>query len=529
MRKKHKMLILLICISSCMLFGCEQMERDGKREKEVRQKQEEQIEKERTENVQSATENSLVWVVDNANLAGRLEEPLNKLLKEKGVSYTVSIEGGAAEDYERQEHYVEMLKEMKNTGKNADVIYMPMSYVEGNDYVSAVREGLLSPLDLEEKENYLTEILGEFALESVKVDGIPYGLRGLPKYHNFGLGFSKYYIEKQAISMDALSGNLLENQDLYRKIAEDEELETPLVYWTLTEERLGYEFLYPSCVAGFSYDQGGEIVNVFEQKDVKEYLEALKGFRDEGLISFVNIDGFDVVSIENSYFSICSYGINWEPYSYQVCDFLDKDGNQIVTDVLFVPGEANEGSLGIIPRGQITGIASWSERPDLAYEFLELLYTDADVANLVKFGVEGEDYVLENGRVTKQLSSELYPAAYEGYINDMLTYPMEQEPDEKEKGWEMYFQKKGIHPLTGFQFDPEPVQKEIENTNRLIKSSLVMMDSYTPEFRKLMSVNVENVEEALTDLNQKLEEAGISKIIEEANRQVREWKVAKEE
>ncbi|MEY8426515.1 hypothetical protein AALA00_02095 [Lachnospiraceae bacterium 46-15] len=82
--------------------------------------------------------------------------------------------------------------------------------------------------------------------------------------------------------------------------------------------------------------------------------------------------------------------------------------------------------VSVILRGGITGIASWSENYREAYEFLKLLCTDSEVANLVKFGVERKDYYLENGRVVEILNPELYPRVNLYYTNDVLTYSMEK-------------------------------------------------------------------------------------------------------
>lgn len=266
---------------------------------------------------------------------------------------------------------------------------------------------------------------------------------------------------------------------------------------------------------------------MFAQEDTKEYLESLKRLKDHNLITFMNLEGFDALSARNSYFAICYYGTKPDSYEFQISDFLDKDGNQITTDVLFVPDHVDQKSLNIMPRGQITGIASWSKKSEEAYDFLKLLYTDPDVANLVKFGEEGTDYRVEQGRVAELLNDGLSPRAYVEYINDAITYPMEQEPQYKQENWENYFENFGIHPLTGFQFDSSQVQEEIEATNEILSGGVE--GGYSADFKALLSGNVDNVEEALNGLNEKLEAAGISKIIEEANRQVAEWEAAVKE
>lgn len=43
------------------------------------------------------------------------------------------------------------------------------------------------------------------------------------------------------------------------------------------------------------------------------------------------------------------------------------------------------------------GIATNSERPDKAMDFLNFLYSNADVANIIKYGIEGENYTMAEG------------------------------------------------------------------------------------------------------------------------------------
>lgn len=522
MKKIQKLWKGAAIFSVLVLAGCSLAKPQG--DVKIQNEQRETSEQEKEQG-----NDSLIWLIDDEQLAKKLQGPMNELLKEKGVSYTVSIVSEET-DWASEGAFTEMLQERRESGKATDLIYIPQMRSCGNDYATLVREDLLLPLPLEEGEGSVTEILGEFAVSSVEVDGKPYGLRGLHQYYNQGLKFNQYYLEKHGISAESLSGNILENEELFRKMAgKDEQMQTPLAYWELTEENLGYQFLFPSWAAGFSDDQGEEIVNVFAMEDTKEYLKSLKKFRDEGLISFLNIDGFKDVEVENGFFSITASGTRPESYQTTTEGFYDKDGKMLRTETLFVPGQADPGSLEINPRGHVTGIASWSQKPEEACAFLTLLFTDADVANLVKFGVEGSDYRLEEGRVTEIFNMEQSPQANSFYINDVLTYPMEEEPEDKQENWNRYFEKEGVHPLTGFQFDPSLVEEEIRAANAVLRSDTVNIDSYTKEFRDLMSGRVEDVDQALGELNEKLEAAGISKIIKEANRQLQEWKKTKGE
>ncbi len=534
MKKKRKILVLLPLLVLFCSVGCGNPSESDMLDKEAPST--ERIQKEQApqdeENLSEAkdhTDNSITWVINDADLAARLQEPLNRLLAEKGISFTVSIRGITPDTLSDDSmSYYNRIKERKENGIPTDLFYLPMTLETDSDYYAAVKDGLFAPLALGEDEPFLKETLLPFALERVKIDGTAYGLCGMPEYFHFGIGFNQHYLKKHAVNSESLSGDLQRNGDLLYEISQKEpELLTPLAYWGLTEDELGYEYLFPSCAVGFSRQNGTEMVNVFAEEAAGEYLHTLKQLRDQKLITFLNIDGFRATEKENGYFAIAYHESKAEASAGRVIGFSDPDGKPLTTDIWFVPGQ-DAVSLPVISRGDITGIASWSKHPEEAYLLLKLLFTDADVANLVKFGEEGVDYRTEDGAVSEVLTQEINIRANSSYINDLLTYPMPQEPKDKKDNWENYFKDQGVHPLAGFQFDPSAVMEEIEATNAIIRTDRTVGNSYTAMLKSLLSADVPDMDRALSELNEKLEQAGISKIVAEANRQVQEWLQKKE-
>lgn len=59
------------------------------------------------------------------------------------------------------------------------------------------------------------------------------------------------------------------------------------------------------------------------------------------------------------------------------------------------------------------GIATYSERPDKAIQFLNMLYTNADVANILQFGIQEENYFMVGDNIA-QINGTYLPIFFEG-------------------------------------------------------------------------------------------------------------------
>lgn len=91
----------------------------------------------------------------------------------------------------------------------------------------------------------------------------------------------------------------------------------------------------------------------------------------------------------------------------------------------------------------LTAVASWSEHKDEAVEFLDLIHENADYANLLQYGVEGENYVLENGKAV--IDEEHYGLMAFSIGNKWITYPRALEPDTVEEKEQWYREYIGEH------------------------------------------------------------------------------------
>ena len=158
--------------------------------------------------------------------------------------------------------------------------------------------------------------------------------------------------------------------------------------------------------------------------------------------------------------------------------------------------------------------------PEKAVKLLDIMLTNKDMANLLMYGVEGQDYVIKdeaNGIVgyPEGVDSSSVGWNNETWLagNGSLAYVWESD----EPGiWDTYKEfndSAKVSPLYGFSFDTQNVKTEITAiTNVITKYKAVICAGYSEP------------EEAVTKMTEELNAAGIDRIIEEAQNQISDWR-----
>lgn len=153
--------------------------------------------------------------------------------------------------------------------------------------------------------------------------------------------------------------------------------------------------------------------------------------------------------------------------------------------------------------------------PEKAVEFLNILFTDAEIQNVLTHGEEGIDYTVQDNGVVIDLNEDRDYINVYGVWGDQSQYYMEAPlvPEDTQKR-EAYLQESLAHTSKafGYKFDATPVSTEQSMVKSVIAKYLtqleygtVDLDTVYPEFLKA------------------LESAGIDKIIAENQRQLDEW------
>ncbi len=191
------------------------------------------------------------------------------------------------------------------------------------------------------------------------------------------------------------------------------------------------------------------------------------------------------------------------------------------------PGMLDESSAGkaVVPlrlspvlmgRSGRTGIF-WtvpvtSREPEAAMKFLNMLYTDERIVNLLSWGIPGRDYVLEDAGTVTRPESCLYAGALGVFGDQRLCY---------EQGGEAFRQEKAAFAAqavpvnfqyAGFDFDSSALVQEILEIERI-----------ESQYVKLLEAGCVDLETAYPAFLQKLYDAGLQRVIDEKQRQFDAW------
>ena len=160
-----------------------------------------------------------------------------------------------------------------------------------------------------------------------------------------------------------------------------------------------------------------------------------------------------------------------------------------------------------------------SENPDAAMKFLNLMYEDQDVADLLKNGIEGvhyvktdEDLVIEYPEgVTAETSTYMEPLGLYGDRRKEMQYSSVVSAAENEAWTENNMKKK--YKSVGYSYDTTDMTNQIIAVNSVI-------DQYLPS---LETGSVEDVDSAYEDFLNALDAAGINDIIADNQAQFDAW------
>lgn len=155
------------------------------------------------------------------------------------------------------------------------------------------------------------------------------------------------------------------------------------------------------------------------------------------------------------------------------------------------------------------GLASTCENPQKAMEFLNYMYENPAVANLLKYGIEGQHYTIVDGteRVTttegSTAGSQGYASMFTHFGNPVDTLTATPNTDSYPDDVKAY--NEGVQPSAtlGYAFDPAEHSAEAGAISNVIAE-------YLP---RLQAGQVEDVDAYLAEFLEKLDTAGYSDVI----------------
>jgi len=157
--------------------------------------------------------------------------------------------------------------------------------------------------------------------------------------------------------------------------------------------------------------------------------------------------------------------------------------------------------------GAMAAISATCKNPARAMKFLNLLYTDETLLNLLYYGEENVDYTIDaEGRVVNK--DEMYENTGWMFGNQKIAKLKYTEDADKWEKMDAFDNSATVLNSVGFCFDPTNVSTEIATCANVVA-----------EFKAIIGVGVQDPEESIPAMLKKLETAGAQKIIDEAQKQ----------
>jgi len=438
-----------------------------------------------------------------SNVNPEIFDEMNRLLVEKyRCDFTVDIIG-IPTDYQ---NYQDTIRRMKEQGEQVDIINTGLGAMgEAGTYSIAVQDGLLQTLtELLSGTDAGKELYQAFSStfwEAMKCQGTIYGFgpRSEMILDNDILMNNRYSQKStehsNSITFDSM-GQLIEAAMNNGEGIPKDVLPIYVNDWALT---ILEGYLPAGSDRGIYFknvDGKWKLVNLAQEERIQEIWNKIREFRTDY--------GYQGLDTDTSYRAGKFY-IAIIPTYQQYYNDNKLDLNGLVLDVTEL---ASKDGYQLSPPSNVTGIASWSDYPEEAMEFLGLLETKADLANLLTYGIEGEYYNLEDGCVQALQFTGSLPFA-SSIVNSKITYPTGREPKNKTEVYEEKSREVTLSPQATYELNYDGYFQQLKAIQEIYAS-----------YSGLWNGEYENVNETIDLLLKELKNAGIEELLNYLNQQL---------
>lgn len=463
------------------------------------QKQNEATEKEETE----TPKYTKLVIAYPAQAAGTKEQDMVEQAVNKIVRRKLNIEvelSTYATDYEQN------VNSMLIGNEQLDI-----AFVFRNTYMDWVKNDQLYELDslMEQYGQGIVEVLGEKLVDTCRVKDKLYGL---PNNRDYAVGWDAYILRKDVLDkyqVDPASITTMEALEKVFEIIKENEPNMTVLSSPYDNMLSNYYFSMEPIGTHMDNGQSEQVTNLFETQEYKEILTRIRRWKLAGYLDENILEQDETVEERLGRGKVFSYIYRAKPGVEQqesvgcgtevVCIQL---GENIVAN--------NEPSFmpWVITKNSVSA--------DKSMQLLNLLYTDADLMNLLSYGIEGKHYVVTaDGHITypKGKNTNLFVANAWQMPNQFITYIWEGNPLTL---WDdiKTLNEEAIQGCDfGFNFDSSEVVTEYSALQKIYENYCYILGN-----------GLVDPDEGLAKMNQELKNNYIDKVIEEKQRQFNEWK-----
>ena len=401
-----------------------------------------------------------------------VEEAINKITREK-IGVEVTLQPMAIADYSSK------VSLALQGGEKIDIFE---SLGDFNNYVATDMTYELNDL-LTEYGQGIKDTVGDDWLAACTADG---EIMGVPTMKPVALTPMVIYRQDIAdeLGIDMSQVNSMEDMtDVLKQVKEAYPDMTPLAPVQAGEVGVSTNYGQVDFLTDDRNSPTGVLIgddltvqDLFSTDLFKEKCDLVRSWYNDGLVMQ---DAATTTSAAAELMSSGNYFCYIAAYSYPEADTAaslqmqcgsNPIGAKIIGDAYLSTGDLNAVSWMI---------ASTTDVPEAAMKFLNLTYTDADIINLLIYGIEGRDYVLnDDGTVSYPEGEDATTVPYTAQLscgtlgNFFLMYPTAG-TDPASLDWELEQNKTAkTSPAMGFTFDTSSVKTQYTAVKNVVTQYL---------------------------------------------------------
>lgn len=437
-----------------------------------------------------------------------VEKPLNDFLKSSNASYQVIIEESTWSE----------LEEINNNLIKTDILSVisdPEDYQHSYQWLA--RNGFFISLD-EYFQTNLGKIVRDFVtdidLQLSEVEGKVYGLSTiLPSFA--ATVYDQEALRGIGFSCEEVNTDLYENTKILKALRE--KYHTPPLTLTTADNsyELGLYILDSSDI--IALNETGTFSIVFDTPVFRNRLKKLLKWHKAGLISIDQPNSQSLI-----------YKPAAETFTNEIIkqnSAVDDIDPAYGRDVLIVP-DISSPIMQLYRGDNKTGISTSSKHFEQSSDFLTKLFSDPQLANLLQFGTRDQDYsVNDNNQVISSNKTSLSKTILGNQLsNTLITYSTSMTTQNKMEYKKWFFKNYAIDFPYGFRFDPTAVIDEIKQCQQIIEPKTNSDQAATTTYQSICSLEINDADQAIDKLIEELKIAGAERILDEANKQLLEWR-----
>ena len=251
---------------------------------------------------------------------------------------------------------------------------------------------------------------------------------------------------------------------------------------------------------------------MFNTDEFADYCHIIKGWADNGYIAADALVLTEQSTDKMAGKIAAAIGGTYQPNNEAQEALAYGDGVEVYQTLL---GESILTTSGFT--ATITAIPASSQYPERAMMVINLMNTDAELFNLISFGIEGQHYTKNDDGTITLINTDKYMGLPWMMGNTFLSYTMEGKPLDFNDGIVELNNTATPSQALGFTFDSTPVKTQLAQVQTVI-------DEYYPS---LNCGAVDDVDAAIATFLEKLEAAGSSEIVAEMQSQLTAWSASK--